>query len=762
MAGNLEELIIQIQADISGVKESLDKMDNEVRNSSNKVGGHAKAMGTAFLGFGKVVAGVAVAGAAAIAGVSGAISKVGISYNAMMEQSQIAWTTLLGDTKKAQDELKTLQKLGKDTPFEFEGLDKAAKTLYMAKFQGDQLTEALTKVGDAVSAVGGNQDTLEGVSTALFQMQAKGKVQAEEMMQLAERGLPVWDILAKKMGKSTSELMDMSSKGQLLAKDVVPLLVDGMGERFAGAMDKQSKTWNGMMSTMKDDIKIIAGGLTKNMFENLQKSMTDVLPVVDAFSSVVSGEPKQAMDTLTKAFGEEKAKQILKTFEKIQDGLKVFKDITSQVFSTAFSIVSDSFGRISAFLGEYGPQIGDMLSSILGTALEIWQTVAPLLQETFFTVFGAILDFWDKYGKQIGDGISSMFQTVYDVAEPILTFVGEKFLEVFGVIVEWWKKNGAELFDNFVVVFNGIGDIIQKVMPAIQFVISMVFDSIKNIITGVLDTISGVFKIFAGLFQGDWGKVWDGVKQTFEGVFNLVMEYFSFKFVGRLLGKFTEFGGSILKSGKEAFEGLFKAISKKVDDAASAVGDIIGAITKPFTSLPKKMIGFAKDTIDGFVGGLRDMASKVKEKMMEIIDQIPDVVKKILGIKSPSRVMKQLANYTVEGYVLGLQDGAGDVLKQAKQLGNNAYFGAKDGVNAFNKLVDNMSDANASINIGANATSLEDALNTANSMAMVSMNTKTSTQQILQVELKGGFEKLADEVEARMTTKLEGMIGGRL
>jgi phage tail tape-measure protein len=107
----------------------------------------------------------------------------------MMEQSEIAWTTLLGSAEEAKKTIEDLKELGAKTPFEFEGLDKSAKLLNMAGFEGEKLRETLIAVGDAVSAVGGGQEELEGVSMALFQMSAKGKASAEEMNQLAERYL---------------------------------------------------------------------------------------------------------------------------------------------------------------------------------------------------------------------------------------------------------------------------------------------------------------------------------------------------------------------------------------------------------------------------------------------------------------------------------------------------------------------------------------------------------------------------------------------
>ena len=163
------------------------------------------------------------------------------------------------------------------TPFEFPGLQNSAKLLLAMGVNSKDVLPYMHSIGEAVSAIGGNEETLSGVSMAIGQMVTKGKISAEEMGQLAERGIAAWDILSQKMGKSKSELMDMASQGKLFSDQVVPLLVEGMGTKFAGALDKQSKTFNGMISTMKDNLSMLSGKLAQPIFEKLKAGLTTLL-----------------------------------------------------------------------------------------------------------------------------------------------------------------------------------------------------------------------------------------------------------------------------------------------------------------------------------------------------------------------------------------------------------------------------------------------------------------------------------------------------
>lgn len=245
-----------------------------------------------------------VAGLVATIGITAVVKNAvttGIDYNAMIEQSKTAWTTLLGDAQTATDQIAAVQQLAAATPYEFAGLDAVAKKLSMAGFAGDALREAMVNVGDAVSAIGGGQAELEGVSTALYQIYSKGKLSAEEMLQLAERGIPAWEILAGKLGVSTAELQEMTTAGEMMANEVLPLLVEGMGERFAGAMEAQSKTFNGMVSTLKDNLTQLSGQATEGMFDGMKGAIQDVMGEMDRLSE--TGELQSAMRSVGSALG---------------------------------------------------------------------------------------------------------------------------------------------------------------------------------------------------------------------------------------------------------------------------------------------------------------------------------------------------------------------------------------------------------------------------------------------------------------------------
>lgn len=197
-------------------------------------------------------------------GALGVIAAVGVALGALglasvkaagqMEQTRIAFTTLLKDGEKAKSFLSELEKFAASTPFELPGVLDASKRLLAFGFSAEQVIPILTAVGDSAAALGIGEEGIQRLTLAIGQMQAKGKVSAEEMLQLAEAGVPAWEMLANKIGTDIPTAMDKASKGQISAAEGIQAVISGMNSKFGGMMEQQAQTVNGIMSNIQDSV----------------------------------------------------------------------------------------------------------------------------------------------------------------------------------------------------------------------------------------------------------------------------------------------------------------------------------------------------------------------------------------------------------------------------------------------------------------------------------------------------------------------------
>lgn len=259
-------LIVKIQGDTAGVRQALQQTEQRV-NALGQAIDRAAPASLALLGAVSALgAGFLAAGAK------------GIQLAAQMEQSRIAFTTMLGDAHSADRFLRDLFAFAARTPFEIEGLQQASRQLLAFGFQAEQIIPTMTAIGDAIAALGGGEFEIERLTRALGQMQAKGKVAAQEMMQIAELGIPAWEMLAQKLGVSIPEAMKRVEQGGVSAATGIEAILEGLNARFAGSMEQQSQTLLGKWSTLKDNLTALLRGLGEEAVRAFDlKAQIDVL-----------------------------------------------------------------------------------------------------------------------------------------------------------------------------------------------------------------------------------------------------------------------------------------------------------------------------------------------------------------------------------------------------------------------------------------------------------------------------------------------------
>lgn len=73
------------------------------------------------------------------------------------------------------------------------------------------------------------------------QIQAKGKLSAEEMLQMAERGLPVFDVLKDKLGLTKKDMENLGAAG-IESSQAINAILEGLDEKFNGAAKRNMNT----------------------------------------------------------------------------------------------------------------------------------------------------------------------------------------------------------------------------------------------------------------------------------------------------------------------------------------------------------------------------------------------------------------------------------------------------------------------------------------------------------------------------------------
>lgn len=242
--------------------------------------------------------------------------KTGVSYNAQMEQYQVALTNMLGSQTQAVETLEKIKEDAARTPFDTAGLVKANELLISAGVSAEDSRQTILALGDAVSATGGGNEELSRMSQNLQQIKNAGQATAADIKQFAYAGIDVYGILADYTGKSTAEVQNMKISYELLTGALQAAAEEG--GRYYNSMNAQSETMNGKLSTLKDNATQLAGVITSDLADGVKIVIGNLNDMTTAATEAYKKDGwvglaasilgcKEPLDTLTssvKKFGE--------------------------------------------------------------------------------------------------------------------------------------------------------------------------------------------------------------------------------------------------------------------------------------------------------------------------------------------------------------------------------------------------------------------------------------------------------------------------
>ena len=160
------------------------------------------------------------------------------------ENARRSLSELYGSQDAGTKAYESLRTMARENGIAFADLLTVAKKL--KAFGLDPLNGSLQALVDQNAAVGGSQDDLAGKVLALGQAWTKQRLMGQEVLQLAERGVPVWDLLSQATGRSVTELQKLGEQGKL-GRDVIRQLYEEIGRQSSGAAQRGLSSLSGLL-----------------------------------------------------------------------------------------------------------------------------------------------------------------------------------------------------------------------------------------------------------------------------------------------------------------------------------------------------------------------------------------------------------------------------------------------------------------------------------------------------------------------------------
>ena len=225
-----------------------------------------------------------------------------IGSGAQLETQRRSLEVLTGSLVKTNEIIKELQAFGAVTPFKSSELIDTAKRLKAFGFETDKIVDVTKRLGDIAGATGSD---LNGIATAFGQIQAKGKLQQEENLQLLERGVDITSELKKITGLQGTEFESAMRKGKISSELVNQALINltETGGEYAGGAVAQSTTLAGKFSTLIDNIERLAQKLSEVLEPALKKILDTANRALGAINKLLSSQFTRDLAGLRAALG---------------------------------------------------------------------------------------------------------------------------------------------------------------------------------------------------------------------------------------------------------------------------------------------------------------------------------------------------------------------------------------------------------------------------------------------------------------------------
>lgn len=333
------------------------------------------------------------------------VASKGVNYNATLEQYRTSFEVMTGSAEKAADVVERLRTMGAETPFETTDLVQVTQLLMQYGFTADDAIEKMSMLGDIAQ---GNKEAMVSIATGYAQMSSAGKVNLQDIKQMINGGFNPLQEISERTGESMASLYDRISKGNMAVSEITDSMryATSEGGKFFQSMEKQSKTLNGQLSTLKDNAMQLLGSITEGMSENLASEM---LPLVNN----IVGELQTAFD---------------------EGGYQGLLDAATGMIPDLLKMIDGKFDGVVMSISRWGPKIADALMSGLPDAVkgasanisklttalfEVATTVATdlvnMLPELAPLVYDGILNIMNS----ALDGIGKMFTGIWDSVESL-------------------------------------------------------------------------------------------------------------------------------------------------------------------------------------------------------------------------------------------------------------------------------------------------------------------------------------------------------
>ena len=445
-----EKIVVELSANIKALKDQLKLAEDELKKFSDDTVNNNKKVQNSFSGATDGIKNLVIG----YLSLNAAIQAVGASFDRALKLDAInsALTAVLGSSEAAATQFQQLSQFADQYGLNLVAVGEAYKNFAAAAVSAnvplEQTNYIFESVAKAASVLKLSNDDLKGSLNALSQMISKGTVSAEELRgQLGERLPGAFNLAAKAMGVTTSELGKMLENGEIMAGDLLPKLAlelnKTFGDKITGKVDSLQASVNrldnsftnavnngnvgelfkGIVDGANVALKILESDSWGEFFNRLSTSLNPNLNsnsidiVYDSLKNLNKEVKKTDVDVL-KSFGTPAApKTTVTKTKRPAPGISVL-DTMNDLSDAKAGIAAQNLAAFNAEVEMLSANVEKLAGSYNGLytdpAMEAYianmQTIVGLLADTLTSSFNNALDSGQNFFKSLGQALLALIK----------------------------------------------------------------------------------------------------------------------------------------------------------------------------------------------------------------------------------------------------------------------------------------------------------------------------------------------------------------
>lgn len=537
-----------------------------------------------------------------IALVGGLTIKGGLTRLLNIEDAQAKLKGLGNSTQTVAEIMNNALDSVKGTFFTLDDAATVAASAVAAGIKpGAELTKYLKLTADAATIAG---ISLADMGAIINKATTNGKVFTDDLNQLADKGIPIFQWLQKEYGVSGEKLRDMVQAGEVDSATFRKVIEENIG----GAALSAGNTTRGAFANMKAAMSRTGAALLTNILPKFQGFFTKVggffdtiTPKAATFGDKLAGPIDHFLDgalRVLKAIGDISTmdggfsfSNIRSQFEGAFPGMKGVFDVVAALKPILPTLV-DAIKKVTPSLVKLIPQLADLAVKVLPALVGLVPIVAAALGglanilSTFtFPNFQVAVDGMAGIN---GDLLVSNFETgVYGpLNEGMFSFV----LGLVGKFANGWSQitEGADIFA------SGLNQALSHGWSQITDTVGGFFSGLGakfgNGWSQITETVGGFFSGVGARFSNGWSQIVGTASSIVTGIRGKVTEAVAevAALPGKAIAALGDLGQTFFNAGKAIIDRFAEGIRVATGGVGKAVGKVMDFVKGFFPHSPAK------------------------------------------------------------------------------------------------------------------------------------------------------------------------------